>query len=84
MNGYRSHIFELHNLPGGLYTSWVRKGVLQNNYAGGQSSGELETCISLANKVCRSASFVPIEEDQLLTEQGIFDNKVRATAGHVR
>ncbi len=26
MNGYRSHIFELHNLPGGLCTSWVRKG----------------------------------------------------------
>ena len=36
MNGYRSQIFELHNLPGGLCTSWVRKGVLQNNYAGGQ------------------------------------------------
>jgi len=33
----------------------------------------------------RLGSFhVPIEEDQLLTEQGIFDNKVRATAGHVR
>jgi len=26
MNGYRTHIFELHNLPGGLCTSWKRKG----------------------------------------------------------
>ncbi len=26
MNGYHSQIFELHKLPGGLCTSWVRKG----------------------------------------------------------
>jgi phytoene dehydrogenase-like protein len=26
MNGYRSQIFELHNLPGGLCTAWQRKG----------------------------------------------------------
>ena len=26
MNGYRSKIFELHDLPGGLCTSWQRKG----------------------------------------------------------
>jgi phytoene dehydrogenase-like protein len=26
LNGYESHIFELHALPGGLCTSWVRKG----------------------------------------------------------
>ena len=26
MNGYKSQIFELHTLPGGLCTSWVRKG----------------------------------------------------------
>jgi phytoene dehydrogenase-like protein len=26
MNGYRAHIFELHTLPGGLCTSWDRKG----------------------------------------------------------
>ena len=26
MNGYRSQIFELHSLPGGLCSSWVRKG----------------------------------------------------------
>ncbi len=26
MNGYRSQIFELHNLPGGLCTAWDRKG----------------------------------------------------------
>ena len=25
MNGYRSRIFELHDLPGGLCTSWERK-----------------------------------------------------------
>jgi Phytoene dehydrogenase and related proteins len=26
MNGYQAHIFELHTLPGGLCTSWSRKG----------------------------------------------------------
>jgi phytoene dehydrogenase-like protein len=26
MNGYRTHIFELHDLPGGLCTAWERKG----------------------------------------------------------
>jgi phytoene dehydrogenase-like protein len=26
MNGYQTKIFELHNLPGGLCTSWTRKG----------------------------------------------------------
>ena len=26
MNGYKTHIFEMHNLPGGLCTSWKRKG----------------------------------------------------------
>lgn len=28
MNGYPSHIFELHDLPGGLCTAWERKGYL--------------------------------------------------------
>jgi phytoene dehydrogenase-like protein len=26
MNGYRSQIFELHSIPGGLCTSWKRRG----------------------------------------------------------
>ena len=26
LNGYRSRIFEMHNLPGGLMTAWKRKG----------------------------------------------------------
>jgi phytoene dehydrogenase-like protein len=26
MNGYRSHIYEMHDLPGGLMTAWERKG----------------------------------------------------------
>ena len=26
MNGYRTHIFELHDKPGGLCTSWTRRG----------------------------------------------------------
>ena len=26
MNGYRTQIFEMHNRPGGLCTSWQRKG----------------------------------------------------------
>lgn len=28
MNGYRSHIFELHDIPGGLCTAWERKGYI--------------------------------------------------------
>ncbi len=28
MNGYRSRIFEMHDLPGGLCTAWERKGYL--------------------------------------------------------
>ncbi|MEZ4862933.1 MAG: NAD(P)/FAD-dependent oxidoreductase [Caldilineaceae bacterium] len=28
MNGYRTHIFELHTIPGGLCTSWRRQGYL--------------------------------------------------------
>lgn len=28
MNGYQSHIFERHDLPGGLCTAWERKGYL--------------------------------------------------------
>lgn len=28
MNGYRSQIFELHDLPGGLCTAWERKGYI--------------------------------------------------------
>ncbi|NOY37521.1 MAG: NAD(P)/FAD-dependent oxidoreductase, partial [Chlorobi bacterium] len=26
MNGYRTQIFEMHNLPGGLCTAWKHKG----------------------------------------------------------
>ena len=26
MNGYRSRIYEMHDLPGGLMTAWERKG----------------------------------------------------------
>lgn len=26
MNGYQSHVFELHDIPGGLCTAWERKG----------------------------------------------------------
>jgi len=26
MNGYRSQIFEMHDLPGGLCTAWERRG----------------------------------------------------------
>ena len=31
MNGYDAHIFEMHNLPGGLCTSWKRKGYIFDN-----------------------------------------------------
>ncbi|MFX0029036.1 MAG: phytoene desaturase family protein, partial [Candidatus Hermodarchaeota archaeon] len=31
MNGYDAHIFEMHNLPGGLCTSWKRKGYTFDN-----------------------------------------------------
>ena len=26
MNGYKTHIFELHSVPGGLCTAWQRQG----------------------------------------------------------
>lgn len=26
MNGYQTEIFEMHNLPGGMCTSWTRQG----------------------------------------------------------
>ena len=28
MNGYRSQIFEMHDLPGGLCTAWERRGYI--------------------------------------------------------
>ena len=28
MNGYRSQIYEMHKIPGGLCTSWRRRGYL--------------------------------------------------------
>ncbi len=28
MNGYRTEIFEMHNLPGGLCTAWNRQGYI--------------------------------------------------------
>ena len=28
MNGYQTHIFELHDIPGGLCTAWERKGYI--------------------------------------------------------
>ena len=31
MNGYDAHIFEMHNLPGGLCTAWKRKGYTFDN-----------------------------------------------------
>ena len=30
MNGYRTHIFEMHTIPGGLCTSWTRQGYTVN------------------------------------------------------
>jgi phytoene dehydrogenase-like protein len=31
MNGYRTHIFEMHNKPGGVCTSWQKKGYTISN-----------------------------------------------------
>uniref|UniRef100_A0A7V1EIP9 NAD(P)/FAD-dependent oxidoreductase n=1 Tax=candidate division WOR-3 bacterium TaxID=2052148 RepID=A0A7V1EIP9_UNCW3 len=45
MNGYRTRIFERHNLPGGLCTSWTRKGFVfdgcLHNLAGSSPSSKL-------------------------------------------
>jgi phytoene dehydrogenase-like protein len=42
MNGYKSQIFEMHNIPGGLCTSWKREGYLFDgciHYLSGSRSG---------------------------------------------
>jgi phytoene dehydrogenase-like protein len=42
MNGYKTKIFEMHNLPGGLCTSWKRKGYTFDgciHYLSGSRSG---------------------------------------------
>jgi len=43
MNGYRSQIFELHDLPGGLCTAWERKGYVIDgciHYLFGSGAGQ--------------------------------------------
>lgn len=43
MNGYRSEIFELHDLPGGLCTAWERKGYIFDgciHYLFGSAAGQ--------------------------------------------
>jgi phytoene dehydrogenase-like protein len=43
MNGYKTRIFELHNLPGGLCTSWERKGYVFDgciHYLFGSGAGQ--------------------------------------------
>jgi phytoene dehydrogenase-like protein len=42
MNGYKTQIFEMHNIPGGLCTSWERKGYIFDgsiHYLTGSGSG---------------------------------------------
>ncbi len=42
MNGYKTQIFEMHNIPGGLCTSWKRKGYVFDgciHYLSGSSFG---------------------------------------------
>ncbi|MFX1320559.1 MAG: phytoene desaturase family protein [Promethearchaeota archaeon] len=42
MNGYKTQIFEMHDIPGGLCTSWKRKGYVFDgciHYLSGSSSG---------------------------------------------
>ena len=43
MNGYNSQIFEMHNLPGGLCTTWERKGYIYDgciHYLFGSGQGQ--------------------------------------------
>ena len=43
MNGYRTQIFELHDLPGGLCTAWERKGYIFDgciHYLYGSAAGQ--------------------------------------------
>ena len=43
MNGYQSHIFELHDIPGGLCTAWERKGYIIDgciHYLFGSGAGQ--------------------------------------------
>ncbi len=45
MNGYKANIFEMHNIPGGLCTSWKRKGYTFDfciDWMGGLNPDELD------------------------------------------
>ncbi len=62
LNGYRTHIFEMHTLPGGLMTAWKRKGFT------------VEGCIHWLTGSAPGSSLYPLwEEIGLIQDRQILD-----------
>jgi phytoene dehydrogenase-like protein len=51
MNGYNTHIFEMHNLPGGVCTTWKRKGY------------KIDGCLHWLTGTRQGTDFYPIWEE---------------------
>ena len=71
MNGYRSQIFELHDLPGGLCTAWERKGYVFDgciHYLFGSGENQPFNCMWQELGAVQGRTFVNHEEYQRITD----------------
>ncbi|UCD98739.1 MAG: NAD(P)/FAD-dependent oxidoreductase [Chloroflexota bacterium] len=71
MNGYRSRIFEMHNLPGGLCTAWERKGYVFDgciHYLFGSGEGKPFNSMWQELGVVQGRKFINHEEYQQVTD----------------
>jgi phytoene dehydrogenase-like protein len=71
MNGYRSQIFELHDLPGGLCTAWERKGYVFDgciHYLFGSGEGQPFNRMWQELGVVQGRAFVNHAEYQRITD----------------
>lgn len=71
MNGYRSQIFELHDLPGGLCTAWERKGYIFDgciHYLFGSREGQPFNRMWQELGTVQGRDFVNHEEYQRITD----------------
>ena len=71
MNGYRSKIFELHDLPGGLCTAWERKGYIFDgciHYLFGSGEGQPFNPMWHELGAVQDRTFINHEEYQQITD----------------
>jgi phytoene dehydrogenase-like protein len=76
MNGYKSRIFEFHDLPGGLCTAWERRGYVFDgciHYLFGTGPGQPFS--RLWEQLGLSVSLRPIHHDELMR---VVDTQERA------